>query len=514
MKNNYFIALTLIFSGLTVYCAQDVGNNNSWQHIQEATHNAVVKIFSISNKFNWFNPHSAPNNPCNGTGSGFFINSHGDLITNSHVVENAHAVFIGIPSLGKQRLRADVLSICPQHDIALLRLAPESLAIVQKELGEVKYLKLGDSHTIARFDEVLTLGFPLGSEIVKSTAGIISGYTTVHFSNFYGYCIQIDAATNPGNSGGPLLNSKGIVIGINHASIIEAQNYNFAIPVNNLKTILSDLYKQRLLHISNIGITWLYATDEIRRYLGNPLSYGCFICDIHQDSNADAAGLQAGDMLYEVNEHMIDSYGQIVLPHNDDRIDFFHYVAQLPLGSTISLLVYRNGEPLTFSIQIDYARKSSVSFKYPAYETIDYEIFGGMIVMELTTNYIKACTQQRPGLQRYLTHLCAQGKRLVVANIFDESKLAQMRTINWADTINEVNGVSIKTLDDFRQALLTSKETGVVVIKTTDEFTLNTDNVLTVLSLEESCNETIELAHVHRYQLSETVQELIESIEN
>jgi S1-C subfamily serine protease len=512
MKNIRLFVLSFLLVSLPIVCATEP-NNGSWKHIQEATQNAVVKIISVSRNFNWFNPYIVPGTSGN-TGSGFFINDSGDIITNSHVVDNAIAVFISIPSLGKQKLRAHVISICPQHDLALLRLTQESIAIVQRELGTIKYLELGDSNTVFRFDEVLTLGFPLGSESLKSTSGIISGRSPVRLSNFSGYCIQIDAPINPGNSGGPLLNKNGIVVGINHAGNDNAQNYNFAIPVNNLKAILSDLYQKPLLRINNLELTWFYATDELRAYFGNPLSYGCVVCDVDKGGNAQSAGLQANDMIYEVDGYVVDSYGQIVLSDNGDKVDFTYYIGQLPLGSMVNLLVYRNGIPLKYAITIDCKPESLISFKYPVYETIDYEVFGGMIVMQLTANYINASAKERPGLQRYLTNICYSGPRLVVANILADSTLSQMRTISYADTINEINGEKVQTLADFRNALKKSLETGVVVIKTTDEQTLNTDNVLTVLSLEESCKETVELSRVHNYPLSETVKQLVEKVAN
>ncbi|HLC06909.1 MAG TPA: hypothetical protein VJJ26_01850 [Candidatus Babeliales bacterium] len=86
--------------------------------------------------------------------------------------------------------------------------------------------------------------------------------------------------------------------------------------------------------------------------------------------------------------------------------------------------------------------------------------------------------------------------------------------MNWADTINEVNGEKVCTLEDFRKALQKSLETGIVVIKTTDEVSLSTDNVLNVLSLYDSCKETVQLSHTHRYQLSETVIELIKKVDS
>src|SRR5581483_1704512 len=358
---------------------------------------------------------------------------------------------------------------------------------------------------VCRCDEAIALGFPLNSQNLKSTLGIISGHSPVKLGRWFcGSCLQIDTPINPGNSGGPLLNKKGEVVGIINAQQGNAQNYNFAIPVNNLKIILSDLYDHPLLTINEIGVTWSSGTDEVRDYYGNPLSYGCYICSVEPDGGAAQAGLQPGDMLYEIDGYVIDSYGEIKNAVDNDRIAFSDYMMQMPLTSEFSLLVYRNGEPFNCILRRSEKSSSNIQFKYPAYQTIDYEIFGGLIVMELTVNYIEACANERPGLQRYLTNLYKKKSRLVVANILAGSHVdIHMRTINWADTINEVNGEVVHTLADFRKALLKGIDTGRVILKTTDEWSLNTDNVITVLLLDESCREAVTLAKMYQYSLSD-----------
>ncbi len=135
-----------------------------------------------------------------------------------------------------------------------------------------------------------------------------------------------------------------------------------------------------------------------------------------------------------------------------------------------------------------------------------------MIIMPLTVNYIKVCAKERPGLHRYLTNLYASNARLVVANVFSDSKICHMDTIRFGDTINEVNGELVYTLDDFRRALLKGAENGYVVMRTTDETTLDTDKVLTVLSAYDSCKETVELSYMHQYVLSETIKEFITKV--
>src|SRR5262249_26829670 len=157
-------------------------------------------------------------------------------------------------------------------DIALLRVKPAGLELIRSVLGGVPYMTFGDSDSIRRSDEVLALGYPLGQQSLKSTTGVISGHEQ--------HMIQISAAINPGSSGGPLLNEAGEVIGINAAGITEAQNVGYAIPVNDLKIVLPDLYKTKLLRKPFLGILYNNASEALTEYLGNPQPGGCYIVEV------------------------------------------------------------------------------------------------------------------------------------------------------------------------------------------------------------------------------------------
>jgi serine protease Do len=507
MKNKfYFIVLFGVLNYPALYASQPVGIDQTWQQVQSIAHNAVVQIFATSRDTNWFNPYCV-NGTKNGSGTGFFINENGDIATCSHVVEEAISVFICLPSFGQQRFKVNVVGICPESDIALLRLTPESLTFIRKELGHVPYLQLSDSNDIHGGEEILVLGYPLGDKELKATVGILSAHLN--------RSLQYDVATNPGNSGGPVFNKKGMIVGIHSRGNKNAQGTNFAVPINIFKVSLSDLYNHKLLKINNnFGIIWMPTNQEIRTYFGNTEGQGCFVCDLDSLGKAFAAGLRKGDIIYEVNGHDIDNYGEVAVLCDGGKIKFDEYIGLLPLGAHVYLNVYRNGMPLSFVIVIDSVNTDTITRKYPAYEKIEYEVFAGMIVMSLTVNYIEQCEKQRPGLKRYMTSLYNNGPRLVIANIIANSKLDHIKTMRWADTINEVNGISVNTLDDFRKALTKSVETGIVVIRTTDETYLNTDNALTVLSLYDSCKETVELSHVHQYPLSETIIGLIKQVDS
>jgi S1-C subfamily serine protease len=505
-KKIYATILLGTLSYGSVQCMQSGITDQTWQDVQIAARDAVVQIFVTSRDTNWFHPYCM-NNTKNGCGTGFLINKEGYIVTCSHVVENALSVFISIASFGQQRFKVDVIGICPERDIALLRLTQESLNVIGQEFNQIPYLQLGDSDDIRSGEEVLLLGYPLGAKELKATSGVVSA----HLHRF----LQHDIASNPGNSGGPVFNKKGMVVGVLSRGNKEAQGTNFAVPINVLKSSLSDLYDHKLLKInSDFGMVWESTNQEIRSYFGNTDVHGCLVCDLDPCKKAYAAGLRIGDIISAVNGYSIDNYCEIIILPGSSKISFYEYIAMLPLGAEVNFRVWRKGVALDISVTIDLLDDNNISTKYPSYEKIDYEVFAGMVIMPLTVNYIKACSKDKPGLARYLTNLHDNGPRLVIANLISGSNTEHIKTIRWADTINEVNGECVTTLDELRKALQKSLDTGYIVIKTTDETFLNTNDALTVLSLSDSCKETVELSHLHQYPLSQFVKELIRQVDD
>ena len=474
-----------------------------WRPVQKKVHDTVVQVFSMIAEFDWLQPYRTPNQHAV-RGSGFFINEEGDIITNAHVVDQAVAVWIHIPSLGKRPIRVHIVGVCPERDIALLRVADEDLNIIRDTLGCIPYLEFGDSDTIYRADEVLALGYPLGQETLKCTSGIISGREQAY--------IQISAPINPGSSGGPLLNIEGKVIGINSSGFLTAQNVGYAIPINILKVIIHDLYKIQLLRKPYLGILAIHATDELTSYLGNPQPGGCYVVEVVKNSPLEKSGIQAGDMIYEINNYRLDIYGEMSVPWSEDKISFAYYISRLALCEEINIVAYRHGEKIETKIIINNTEVAPIRKMYPWFESIDYEVFAGMVVMPLTVNHIRLFADSAPGLKLYT--IPNQTERiLVITHIFPDSALAQAQSITEGSTINEINDMPVHTLDDFRNAIKLSRETKQVVIKTTDQMSRTSENVLAVLPFDAVCKEVSKLAQVYRYPISETVQELISDVQ-
>lgn len=190
----------------------DGTSGNTWLDVQKKVKDTVIQVYTHAIEYNWLEPYKTPEQG-ESCGTGFFINPKGDFITNYHVIAQGTSIEIQIPSFGLERFDVSIIGVAPERDIALLTLTKESREKIVKKIGKVPYLVLGDSDRILRSQEVLALGYPLGQTRLKSTLGIVSGRERM------GGFIQITAPLNPGNSGGPALNTNGDVIGINSQGI-------------------------------------------------------------------------------------------------------------------------------------------------------------------------------------------------------------------------------------------------------------------------------------------------------
>lgn len=478
-----------------------VSDTTLWRPIQEKVEDTVVQIFAQVTEFDMLQPYRTPQQYST-AGSGFFINDHGDLITNAHVVNQARSVWIQIPSLGRRIIDVEVIGMTPDRDLALLRVKPESLDMIKKVLGKIPHLELGDSDQVYRSDEVLALGYPLGQQSLKSTTGVVSGREQ--------HMVQISAAINPGSSGGPLLNAAGQVVGINAAGITEAQNVGYAIPINDLKIVLPDLYKTKLLRKPFLGILYNNASDALAEYLGNPDQGGCYIVEVVKGSTMYKAGVKPGDMLYSINGHDLDYYGDMIVPWSEDKISIVDYVSRIPAGEKVHVVVYRNGQRKEFTMTFDVTELPPIRKVYPGYELIDCEVGAGMVVMQLTINHIQGMEKAVPGIVKFAEVRHQNEPVLLITHIFADSQLYRTRTVTPGSTINEVNGVKVTTLDEYRQALAKCKNQKFLTIRASDNMMRVSDNLLVVLPMDKVLDEEVYLSRDYHYPMSSFMKDLLE----
>ncbi len=448
---------------------------NSWLDVQKKSKDTVVQVFTQITKINLLEPYKTPAQG-EAAGSAFFINAKGYIVTNYHVVEQASSVQIQLPSFGRERFDVEIVGVCPEKDVALLKLSKEAFDKITKKIGKISYLQFGDSDSIVRTQEVLALGYPLAQERLKSTLGIVSGRERTGL-------IQITTPINPGNSGGPLLNVNGKVVGINQSGILEAQNVGYIIPINEVKrAITKDLYNIKLLRKPTMGCIFTVATDEMVKYLNNPEPGGWYMAKIFDKGILNKIGVKEGDMLYEINGYKLDIYGELSVPWCEDKVSLIDFLNRFGVGDKIHMVVYRNGARKDFNFKLEPSYIPPVRKIYPEFEpeATDYEVLGGMVVMPISLNHIAMMLERVPDLVRYIKAEEQQKPAIVITHILPDSQAQKARVLTPGAVIDKINGEEVKNLDDFRQAVKKSKESGYLTVTTDDKMfaALSVPNIL------------------------------------
>jgi len=474
--------------------------NGVWLKIEKMAQNSVVQVFAQVGKFNWTEPYKIGDQFEN-RGTGFFVNEYGYIVTNYHVIHEAKIIWIQLPALGREIVHAYVVGFCPDSDIAILAISKDGFGKIKTKLGNVPFLALGNSDTVRRTDSVMTLGYPLGHHFIKSTIGIVSGRASTGGISL----IQITAPINPGNSGGPILSSFGTVVGIAVSSHVMAQNVGYAIPINELKNIFDDLQKERFLRKPFIGALFHNATNEQAKLLSNPVPAGYYVKRVLKNTLMEKAGVQQGDMLYMFNGHKIDAYGEAEVPWSADRVLLRDLISRLSIGDLVSLVIYRKGEKKEITFKMEKPPVYPIRPIFPGYEEIDYEVLGGMVIMELRDNHLPLLTQVNPDLIKYLKVENKTEPVLVITHILPGSYAQQLRCLTEGQTITQVNGKEVKTLNDFRVALRPSVDTDFLSIETDDK-------TFAVFEFAAMLKDEEKLAVSFAYPLSVSMAKLIKQV--
>lgn len=302
-----------------------------------------------------------------GTGSGFFINKKGDIITNSHVVEGSKTISARIPGDDKE-YKAKVIATAPDYDLALIRL--EGI-----DAKKIKPMPLGNSENLDVGLKAIAMGAPFGLEFSVSE-GIISSLertveigTRQDISPAKQKVIQTDAAINPGNSGGPLLNSSGQVIGVNtqiaSAGVGQSSGVGFAIPINTVKRLLPQLQagnggqvKTPSLGVEMLDISRL--SPRLRKDFNYP-DKGLLVREVYLGTPADKAGLQVGQNIEEIalNGQVITlAYdGDILIKFDgkaiEDPEDVRKFLLEKKIGDKVDIEILRDGKKKIIEIELD-----------------------------------------------------------------------------------------------------------------------------------------------------------------
>jgi len=227
--------------------------------------------------------------PRQGSGSGFIIDRQGFILTNFHVIEDADRITVTLAD--GRALRGEVVGTDPAIDVALIKVSGDS-GLPEAPLGNSDDLRVGEW--------VCAIGNPLGY-VHSVTVGVVSFIGRKLFDASLDDYIQTDAAINFGNSGGPLINARGEVIGINAAISVRAANIGFAVPINQAVAILPQLKSRGSVSRGFIGVVLTDVTPDMQRSLKLPVSRGALVQDVTENSPAARAGLKPYDVILTVD---------------------------------------------------------------------------------------------------------------------------------------------------------------------------------------------------------------------
>ncbi len=281
-----------------------------------------------------------------GLGSGFIISPEGYILTNDHVAGNATQITVTMTN--GERLQAELVGTDPVSDVALLKVKGSNLP----------YLNLGNSDDIIVGEWAIALGNPFGLFEINDkptvTVGVISssGMNLGRVDNrFYRDMIETDAAINGGNSGGPLVNGQGEVIGMNTLIYTGGQSttyvgYGFAIPINKIKRIVAELRRTgKVARESWHGFEFQSVDVRVARYFGLARAEGVIVSEIQANGPGEKSGLKVGDVILEVNAQKIVG-----------EDDLFVLLSDARPGEVLTMKVYR--EKKTFTLSLTLGRRS------------------------------------------------------------------------------------------------------------------------------------------------------------
>ncbi len=262
-------------------------------------------------------------------GSGIILDQNGHILTNNHVIAGAEDIVVKLADRSEHP--AELIGADPETDVALIK--------IDASLGEEMVARLGDSDNIRIGEWAIAIGNPFGLDWTV-TVGVISargrsnlrigGDVGPSYQNF----IQTDASINLGNSGGPLVNIEGQVIGINTAINAQGHGIGFAIPINLARKVSEQLMTTGKVHRGYLGIFVADLDDIKREALGiEPEINGIFVDGVQEDTPADRGGLKGGDVITEVEEVPVK-----------DATDFRFRIADVPPGTTVAMTVWQKGK--------------------------------------------------------------------------------------------------------------------------------------------------------------------------
>ena len=430
--------------------AQSLGDAFAW--VADRVKPAVVsivstKFISMPRSYHWFfNPEEEDEESAvpqrrgrggmqrfrqEGMGSGVIISADGYILTASHVVKSTDELKVFMAD--KREFTAKVVGTDPKTDLAVIKITGKNLPFVP----------IGDSELLRVGDWVIAVGSPYGLQQTV-TAGIVSakGRQGVIGGDGYEDFIQTDAAINRGNSGGPMLNLKGEVVGINTAIYSQSggnTGVGFAVPSKLIKQVLPSLQAGKKVVRGQLGVFIQDLNEELAHQLGLKQTTGVLVAQVNKASAAEKAGIQPGDVILQYN-------GQ----HVEDVSDLRNRVAATAPGVKTPIVVVRKGKEVTLAVSVGEASETASAAGGKEEEEASVEKLG------LTVSDLGADAAKRYGYK--------DEKGVLVSDVNAESA-AYERGVRKGDLIVEVNRQPVTSVGEFEKAVKSSRDSVLLLVK-------------------------------------------------
>src|SRR5882757_2339016 len=308
---------------------------------------AVANVLTKATEYDFFMDPV----PVEGAGSGFLIDPRGYILTNFHVVAGAQTIEVILGD--KSRYPAKFVGADQRNDVALVKIEPKGKHLASLTLGDSSALQVGQ--------KVLAIGNPFGFQSTLTTGVVSALGRTVQTSQttFIDEAIQTDAAINRGNSGGPLINSHGEVIGINSAIYTPSgttAGIGFAIPINTAKRIATDLINEGRVHLAYIGVQTIPVGGSLAQALELPVEDGLLVENAAKGGPAATAGVRGGDRVVQAGMQRIAIGGDVIVAIDGSKVantvDLSVILNHKRPGDNVTVTLYRGGKKMDIPVKL------------------------------------------------------------------------------------------------------------------------------------------------------------------
>jgi len=364
-------------------------------------------------------------------GSGVVISADGYIVTNNHVVQDAESIRVAFND--REVFEAEIIGTDPETDVALIKIETD---------GDLPFLQFGDSDAVRVGERVMAVGNPFGVGQTV-TMGIVSAKGRSIGLMDYEDHIQTDAAINPGNSGGAMVNMRGEVVGINSAILSRSggsQGIGFAIPANMVQRILESLRADGEVQRAWLGVQVREVNQGIADYYGLDKPRGVLVASVDDDTPANRAGVQEGDIILSIDRERVDTVSELR-----------NTVSLMEVGSTVELDILRDGDDVRKKVTLgELPTPDGVVRGRPGTGPEADDGIDGVTVRALT--------------DRLRGHMELDGdlEGLLVTEVGTRS-LAAREGLRQGDIILSIDRREVGSLDDYREAMEEAGDNGVML---------------------------------------------------